>query len=38
MGFDAGLPLPIIVATGIMLFVVLTLYASPKRTKPDEAS
>lgn len=27
MGFDTGLPLPIIVATGIMLFVVLTLYA-----------
>lgn len=27
MGFDTGLPLPIVVATGIMLFVVLTLYA-----------
>jgi hypothetical protein len=27
MGFDARLPLPIIVATGIMLFVVLMLYA-----------
>jgi hypothetical protein len=27
MGFEAGLPLPIIVATGIMLFLVLTLYA-----------
>lgn len=27
MGFETGLPLPIIVATGIMLFLVLTLYA-----------
>ena len=27
MGFDIGLPLPIIVVTGIMLFLVLTLYA-----------
>jgi hypothetical protein len=27
MGFDTGLPLPIVIATGIMLFVVLTLYA-----------
>ena len=27
MGFDTALPLPIIITTGIMLFVVLTLYA-----------
>jgi hypothetical protein len=27
MGFDIGLPLPIIVTTGILLFVVLMLYA-----------
>ena len=27
MGFDTGLPLPIIIATGVMLFLVLTLYA-----------
>jgi hypothetical protein len=27
MAFDTGLPLPIIVTTGIPLFVVLTLYA-----------
>ena len=27
MAFDTGLPLSIIVATSIMLFVVLTLYA-----------
>ena len=27
MGFETGLPLPIIVATGIMLCLVLTLYA-----------
>ena len=27
MGFDTGLPRPIVIATGIMLFVVLTLYA-----------
>ena len=27
MGFEPGLPLPIVIATGILLFVVLTLYA-----------
>jgi hypothetical protein len=27
MGFETGLPLPIVVVTGIMLFLVLTLYA-----------
>ena len=27
MGLDTGLPLPIIIATGILFFVVLTLYA-----------
>lgn len=27
MGFDTGLPLPIIIATSIMLFLVLALYA-----------
>jgi hypothetical protein len=27
MGFDIGLPLPFIVTTGFLLFVVLMLYA-----------
>lgn len=27
MGFDTGLPLPIVLAKGALLFVVLTLYA-----------
>ena len=34
MGFETGLPLPIIITTGIMLFVVLMLYAA---ANADEA-